>query len=589
MTIAPERTSSPVRPWRSLFKPPDWLWRGFGEIGWWVLPEWSDSLLGPGGLKLEEWKRDGRLETVKSGEFRIVHRVELPRGPVYVKHFLTPGLRAKVRQWVRRGKARNESKRARRLENIGVSTIRPIALGEQRRRGFLLENFLVMPAVEGAEPLDAIVERALKSPESEGSIARRVELARELGKLTARLHNAGFLHHDFHPGNLLVRIDSEGRSFLTLIDLDALRIKKRLTRRDIVENLALLNHYFWVRCSRSDRRRFLTTYLAERREDAGSLDALAIDIERSTRAWAERLWTRWAKRGRGGNKYFAILRSRVAKGIASRDLDPAFARRLTDDPGLPFRSAERKVIKDSRTTTVIEINAAVGGVVRPLIYKRFNVRAWYEPILNLFRPARARRAWEAGRHFASRGVPAPNDLMYIERKWVAGIPSLPDETYLLTQKAEPAITLTDFLRNDFQSLSGAAKREALRSLAAGLGRLLRLLHDRSLSHRDLKGSNILIEDDPLAAAGPRLSLIDLVGVVKHHPLPRNRRVQNLARLCLSVWETPGLSRSVALLFLTHYLPWSAGDRKVWKPLWIETAREVERMRARHERGGRPVA
>ena len=541
----------------SLFKPPDWSWLRFGEIGWWVIRDWVEPLLGPDGLRLEEWKSEGRLETVKSGEFRIVHRVDLPRGPVFVKHFLAPGLRAKVRQWIRRGKARNESKRARSLERIGVPTIEPIALGEQRRRGFLFENYLVTLAVEGALPLDAIVERSLKAPEEEASIARRIELVRELGRLTARLHNAGFLHHDFHPGNLLARIDEDGKLFLTLIDLDALRIKKRLKYRDVVENLALLNHYFWVRCSRSDRRRFLRTYLDERVGGPTDVDRLARDIERSTRAWAERLWTRWAKRGRGGNKYFEVLRSFRAKAVAARNLEIGFARRLVEDPEAPFRDPANRVIKDSRTTTVIEVDAEVGGIRRPLIYKRFNVRAWYEPILNLFRPARGLRAWQAGRHMASRGVPAPRDLMYLEQKWAGGIPSLPSVTYLLTIKAVPAMTLTDFLLNDFQRLGPDERRRVLRSLAEALGRLLRLLHDRSLSHRDLKGSNVLIEGDPLDRNVPRVSLIDLVGVSKIHPLPRNRRVQNLARLGLSVWETPGLSRSVALRFLKHYLPFSA--------------------------------
>ena len=51
-----------------------------------------------------------------------------------------------------------------------------------------------------------------------------------------------------------------------MIDLDALRVTRRLSWADVRENLALLNHYFWIRCNRSDRYRFLHAYLKARRE-----------------------------------------------------------------------------------------------------------------------------------------------------------------------------------------------------------------------------------------------------------------------------------------------------------------------------------
>ena len=109
-------------------------------MGWWVRSDWHRALLGPGGLRLDEWRASGRLTTVKTGPHRVVYRVDLPEGAVYVKHFLVPGLRAKLRQWVRRGKGRNEGQRTRYLNAIGVPTITPIALGEQRKRRFLFEN-----------------------------------------------------------------------------------------------------------------------------------------------------------------------------------------------------------------------------------------------------------------------------------------------------------------------------------------------------------------------------------------------------------------------------------------------------------------
>ncbi len=176
-------------------------------------PSGATALIGPEGLRLADWRADGAVTTIKAGPHRIVYRAELPgRGAVYIKHFLVPNVPATLRQWFRRGKGRNEAKRAALLAALGVPTITPIALGEQRRRGFLFENYLVTPEISGTIPLDAFVETrlpALPSPSVAGSGRR---LAEVLGDLTARLHEGGILHTDFHPGNLLVRVDRRRRA-----------------------------------------------------------------------------------------------------------------------------------------------------------------------------------------------------------------------------------------------------------------------------------------------------------------------------------------------------------------------------------------
>ena len=159
---------------RRMFKPPDWHWRQTPDVGWWYRDGWGEILLGPDGLRLDEWRNSGILTTVKSGPHRIVYRVRLEAATIYIKHFLVPNRRAVLRQWVRRGKGRNEGKRSVHLATIGVPTITPVALGEQRRRKFLFENYLVTPAISDTIPLDEFVEKRLPLwPEPERSGIRR--------------------------------------------------------------------------------------------------------------------------------------------------------------------------------------------------------------------------------------------------------------------------------------------------------------------------------------------------------------------------------------------------------------------------------
>ena len=158
----------------------------------------------------------------------------------------------------------------------------------------------------------------------------------------------------------------------------------------------------------------------------------------------------------------------------------------------------------------------------------------------------------------------------------------------MTVKATPSITIADYIRSPMESMSSAERREAVTRLLPALARLIRLLHDRSLSHRDLKAANILIEGDPQATE-LRLSLIDLVGVDMNFPLAEERRIQNLARLYLSMEVTPGRTRTDALRFLRLYLPWCRTSRTTWKSLWRTVDRAAEAKRTQNERRGRVLS
>ncbi len=174
--LEPTRLSSGTEngPRPCVFEPPAWNWSKSDDTGWWVRADWAAALLRDGRLPLDEWKRSGRLTTVKRGPHRVVYRADLPEGSVYVKHFLVPNFRAKARQWFRSGKGRNEGRRAAKLEAIGVPTITPVALGERRVRRFLLENYLVTKEISNTLPLDEFVERQLPlmPPNRQGKLRR---------------------------------------------------------------------------------------------------------------------------------------------------------------------------------------------------------------------------------------------------------------------------------------------------------------------------------------------------------------------------------------------------------------------------------
>ena len=579
------------RPFR-IFGPPEWQWARTGDVGWWVRADWQNTLLDESGLRLDEWRDQDRVSVVKQGPHRIVYRADLPEGSVYVKHYLVPDFRSTLRQWFRRGKGRNEGKRTRHLESIGVPTITPIALGEQRKHKFLFENYLVTPAISDAIPLNAFVEETMPAWPAGRRAEVRKRLALALAVMTARLHDAGHVHTDFHPGNILVRMGTDDVPVLAMIDLDALRVCRRLGWDAAQQNLALLNHYFWLRSERTDRLRFLACYLEARQTSPPDPKAFARGIEVSTRSWAEKLWTRWGRRCHRTNKYFKKISGPHAWGVASRDLKRQEAKALLDDPDEPFRREGARLVKDARTSAIVEVTMTVNGEPTQVFYKRFNRKKWLDPLFTYFRPSRGWQSWQAAQHMVSRALPTPQNLAFIARTrpflkdplfWY-----LPHETYIITRKADPAITLSDYARKILPGLSPEAQRVQIRRITQALAHLLRTLHERSLSDRDLKTANILILGDPNAAP-IELSLIDLVGVRLIHPLPTHRRIQNLARLQTSLKDTTGRTRTDSLRFLKAYLPWGLSPREDWKTLWRTIDAAVQQKVERNQVRGRKVS
>jgi tRNA A-37 threonylcarbamoyl transferase component Bud32 len=111
---------------------------------------------------------------------------------------------------------------------------------------------------------------------------------------------------------------------------------------------------------------------------------------------------------------------------------------------------------------------------------------------------------------------------------------------------------------------------------------VRAMHERQLSHRDLKAGNILASDEGVW-------LIDLVGMRVFRHLPREERVQNLTRLHASFHASPLLTRTDKLRFLRTYQNWGLHSSGTWKKWWIAIDHATRAKVARNHKRGRPLA
>jgi hypothetical protein len=150
---------------------------------------------------------------------------------------------------------------------------------------------------------------------------------------------------------------------------------------------------------------------------------------------------------------------------------------------------------------------------------------------------------------------------------------------LLTEQVPDAIGLPEAVR---------ACRDAptLRLWADRLARVVRAMHDRGISHRDLKAPNVMLRGAATDPATAEPVLLDLVGVrAGARAVAFARRVRELARLNVSFLSDPHITRVERLRFLWAYL--RAGARESdWKKWWKAVSEASAAKVAKNHRSGR---
>lgn len=547
--------------------------RAGGRV-WHLSPE-GHALFGADGPAYDRWLADGTAAVVKHGPHRTVYRVELPTGAVYVKHCRINGPRARAREAMRPPKARLEFENAARLIALGIGAAVPLAwaTAETLWPG---ESFLITRDLSPAVPFTEYIDAQLPALAPAERFHVQRHLARGLGRFLALLHDRGVIHPDPHAGNLLIEMPGSLVPRFHLLDVHAVRFGRALSWAESRANLVLYNRWFQLRASAADRFRFWREYRLARQTLSAPQKAAA-ELERATRASNRRFWMARTERYKGTHRTIRKVRAGSVCGLAVRELPDDFLHTLLRDPDGAFTRPDAKLLKRCVTSTVAELELPTPGGPRAVILKRVNVRSALDPLKNLFRSSAVRRSWLMGHGLCERWLPTPRPLAAFHRR--AGI--LPAEGYLLTEKVPDAVGLSDAVRE-------CRDAGTLRAWAERLARVVRAMHDRGISHRDLKAPNVMLQGAATDPASATPVLIDLVGVrASADAVPFARRAKELARLNASFLAVPHVTRGERLRFLRAYL--GAGERQPdWKSWWTAVSAATAEKVEKNRRSGRAL-
>ncbi|MFQ5904575.1 MAG: lipopolysaccharide kinase InaA family protein, partial [Candidatus Binatia bacterium] len=221
------------------------------------------------------WEQPG-LEVVKevikeSGALRVA-RLPLssnghPEG-IFIKRSSTSGPWETLKRHLHGSRAFCSWKASHALLGRGLQTPLPLGAASRKVGKLAREDFFVTEEVPNALGIDWFVLREL-GPQSpvEGRRERKRAFLQQFSRMVRRLHALGIYHPDLKGSNILVSIRShqEGNPEYEffLVDLERMRVKRRLRRHERIRNLSQINASLnnTASISRIDRLRFLKAYL----------------------------------------------------------------------------------------------------------------------------------------------------------------------------------------------------------------------------------------------------------------------------------------------------------------------------------------
>ncbi|MFI4955975.1 MAG: lipopolysaccharide kinase InaA family protein [Gammaproteobacteria bacterium] len=327
------------------------------------------------------------------------------------------------------------------------------------------------------------------------------QLSAALLKTIADLHNHGLIQTDPHLDNFRISDDK-------IHVLDPASIESTHLEDKMLDNLAQL-YAQWPRTLDKAHLTLLPVYVAARQQ-TWTDETESTFMKRLARARAYRLKKWLSKVCRSSSAFYAKSRSYI-RIYAKRSFANVYTQTLMRFPDAYFQD-NSVYLKQGRSNTVVRVTIGSHDVV----IKRYNMKSLLHFLKGLVRGSKAKRAWRNTHLCLSLGIPTPEPLAMIEKRFLY----IPLQSYLVTRFAPGT-------RLDHMDVK-AITPDMCEKMAAAIKQAFDLFASVQCYHGDLKASNWIWD-------GETMQLIDLDSLKhiscearfkKYHQKDKDRFLQN---------------------------------------------------------------
>ena len=229
------------------------------EDGWriWARRGWKTEALRGAIKRHGEIVTGGKDGLIKNDRRTAITLFDCMQRRVCIKEYRYHRVLLQLKEMFRRSKARRGWLMGNGLVVRGITGITPQAVLERRVKGFLKEAFLIMETPAGYVELDRYMVRSFEGSRHNRLKARTFLMA--LAGFIAHLHTLRIFHRDLKTCNIMVR-DGQDRWDFCLVDMDDIRLDKKIRHRRLLKTLVQLNTSTPLFIDMRKRLRFLIRY-----------------------------------------------------------------------------------------------------------------------------------------------------------------------------------------------------------------------------------------------------------------------------------------------------------------------------------------
>lgn len=273
----------------------------------------------------------------------------------------------------------------------------------------------------------------------------------------------------------------------------------------------------------------------------------------------------------------AVPQDGIRSNLPTIDQWPPFLSQLTLDPAaLPGYA----VLKYSEHGEVFRAQIGVGDSALDVICKKRSVRGFSDGLINALRGSREQRNCDRAMMLLEAGIPTALPLAVVKRRRPRC------EAWLVTEFVPGLVDLDEVVLRLLPRLERRHVRRAKDAIVKAVVGLLEQMARHGLTHRDLKASNILLDNWDGAGGPANVWLVDLDGLGRRRFAYGVRRWEPVIRLAASLLGYAAVTRSDYCRFLQAYLAQMGSPRTDWKRHFRGLSRQA---RAYTQRAGRRKA
>jgi len=428
----------------------------------------------------------------------------------------------------------------------------PLAYGEKRKHGILQDSCLVTEALSLAEPLKHYLSREIGLPRSKKNFMRKRVVVSRLAEWIGRLHCKGVYYRDLHGGNIVCQEDSAGEVHVFFVDTGKARFAAKTTSRKQAQDLALL-HNSLPPGARTERVRFLQTYLKEARTTPLDWKKIFREIDRVAQALRERHIKSRNKRCLKRSTSFMVKASGKRKYYFRKEFSEENIGRTVEGIERNARAPQKDGHGKKKRHELICLKIAHTDRYAAICARYFQ-HGIRERVKSVFGYSPGKIAWFKSNGLVVRDVPTPLPLALVEENDCMGLKA----SMLITEDLSRLDRLDKYMAEHFTYPDRKPQPHRKNAFITTLVGSLKHAYGKKVYFKRLSAKEIFVEE--MAGGSWRFYFGNAALAVLNRRVSREKQISNLMQLNASI--AGKVDQKDQLRFLVRFLkPLPREERK----------------------------